>query len=140
LNLSCINKTNLFPRWVSPSGFTPPTSAPVGSLVSYMAVLKATKILQAPLPASMWLLSDQYAAEVQLYYSEYPANPQRESPFEIENPASGPPDLNKMGIRTFGCPTQFKDAGLERDCSYDDMGKLRNPKPRRNYHQQLFYR
>jgi hypothetical protein len=76
-----------------------------------MAVLKATKILQAPwMPASMWLLSDQYAAEVQMYYSEYSANPQRESPFEIENPASGPPDLNKVGIRTFGCPTQFKGA------------------------------
>ena len=37
------------------------------------------------------------------------------------------PDLNKVGIRTFGCPTQFKDVGLERD-SFDDEGKLRNPK------------
>ena len=61
-----------------------------------------------------------------MYYSEYSPNPQKESPFEIENPASGPPDLNKVGIRTFGCPAQFKGAGLERD-SHDDKGKLRNP-------------
>ena len=49
-----------------------------------------------------------------------------ETPFEIENPASGTPDLNKVGIRTFGCPTQFKDVGPERG-SFDDEGKLRNP-------------
>ena len=88
----------------------------------------ATNMLQAPwMPASMWLLSDQYAAEVQMYYSEYAGNPNCETPFEIENPASGEFDLNRVGIRTFGCPTQFKDVGLERD-SYDDEGKLKNPK------------
>jgi hypothetical protein len=40
----------------------------------------ATNMLQAPwMPASMWLLSDQYAAEVQMYYSEYAGNPNCET-------------------------------------------------------------
>jgi hypothetical protein len=86
----------------------------------------ATNMLQAPwMPASMWLLSDQYAGEVQMYYSEYSGNPYCETPFEIENPASGEPDLNKVGIRTFGCPAQFKDVGLERD----DLGRASSKGP-----------
>jgi hypothetical protein len=83
-----------------------------------------TNMLQAPWMPLVYVAvkCDQYAAEVQMYYSGYSANPNRESPFEIENPASGPPNLNEVEIRTFGCPTQFKDVGLERD-SYDNSGK-----------------
>jgi hypothetical protein len=64
-----------------------------------------------------------------MYYSEHSPSPLRESSFEIENPAPGPPDLSKVGIKAFGCPAQFKDAGPERD-TYDkgETGTLNETK------------
>ena len=89
----------------------PPESPESGGLwekcVGDVKRRSTTNMIQAPwMPASMWLLADQYAAQ-QMYVTEYSPNEEKKSPCEVERPAAGPPNWDEWNMKTWGCPVQF---------------------------------